>query len=363
MEIAIIGSAASIHVVKWVNYFKNEGVDILVFSFDKKSMLLHNDIEVRLIPSFKNFPLFLKFVIQTRKYLKERSEILVHIHSLGSYGLFGLMLGRKNLISTPWGSDILLLGKNLLKRLVIYILIRKSTLFTCDGKLIEEKLISKGVSSENIEIINFGVDTEKFKKSNSHLLRKKLQISEETRVVISTRSFEPIYDLETLVLAVDELINRSKLDLKLILIGEGSTKNQIQTLVSEKKLSKNIFFIGRVDNSLLPSYLNIADIYVSTSLSDAGIAASTAEAMACELICLISNVRENSSWVEEGVSGFLFGPRNFQELAFKINYVCQNHIQLSDIGVTARKTIIKRNDYYGEMAKMHKIYLKLVKNV
>ena len=42
-----------------------------------------------------------------------------------------------------------------------------------------------------------------------------------------------------------------------------------------------------------------SDIYVSTSLSDGGLAASTAEAMACELPVIITNFGVNSKWISE----------------------------------------------------------------
>jgi glycosyltransferase involved in cell wall biosynthesis len=52
-------------------------------------------------------------------------------------------------------------------------------------------------------------------------------------------------------------------------------------------------FLGRIPHEAMPDLLTQADIYVSTSLSDAGISASTAEAMACGLPVIVTDTGEN----------------------------------------------------------------------
>ena len=57
-------------------------------------------------------------------------------------------------------------------------------------------------------------------------------------------------------------------------------------------------------SELLNFYDNL-DIYVSTSLSDGGIASSTAEAMLCSRPVVITNAAENSNWVKDGSNGLV----------------------------------------------------------
>jgi glycosyltransferase involved in cell wall biosynthesis len=123
-----------------------------------------------------------------------------------------------------------------------------------------------------------------------------------------------------------------------------------------------VIFIGRVENSKLAEYLNVADVYVSTALSDAGIAASTAEAMSCELPCVITNVRENSYWIEDSVNGFLFEARNYKELAVKIRIIIENPTIGGEFGKKARAKILDSNDYYSEMKKAENLYLESCMN-
>ena len=62
----------------------------------------------------------------------------------------------------------------------------------------------------------------------------------------------------------------------------------------------------------------MADIYISASKSDAGIAASTAEAMACEKICIVTDVADNRKWINKN-TGFLFEVSNVIDLVSKID--------------------------------------------
>jgi glycosyltransferase involved in cell wall biosynthesis len=78
--------------------------------------------------------------------------------------------------------------------------------------------------------------------------------------------------------------------------------------------------------------------------------------MSCELICIVSDVRENSDWVIDGVSGFTFESNNPNDLASKILMALNISNDNKTIGKAARKMIIDSNDYNNEMKKMLHLY-------
>ena len=59
----------------------------------------------------------------------------------------------------------------------------------------------------------------------------------------------------------------------------------------------------------MPAYLNAADIYVSTSLSD-GTSLSLLEAMACSLPVVVTDIPANKEWITDGHNGFLCCRKN-----------------------------------------------------
>ena len=121
-----------------------------------------------------------------------------------------------------------------------------------------------------------------------------------------------------------------------------------------------MIFIGRYLNSDLPKMLRSADVYVSTSLSDAGIAASTAEAMASGLPVVITDTGENRRWVEEGESGFVVAARDSSALAEKLILLLKDFQKRADMGQAARAVIVERNNYVREMEKMEVLYRDLL---
>jgi glycosyltransferase involved in cell wall biosynthesis len=178
--------------------------------------------------------------------------------------------------------------------------------------------------------------------------------------VISLRNLEPIYDVETLIRAIP-LVLKEVPDVKFIIVGKGSEEEKLKNLAKELRISESVRFVGFIPNDELPKYLRTVDVYVSTSLSDAGISASTAEAMACGLPVIITKTGENEKWIEDGENGFLIPVKNSEILAEKIIFLLENKNVAQKIGIAARKTIEERNSYFREMSKMEKIYEEIIK--
>ena len=100
------------------------------------------------------------------------------------------------------------------------------------------------------------------------------------------------------------------------------------------------------------------DVYVSTSLSDAGLAASTAEAMACELPVIVTDSGENNLWINDGKNGFLVPVKNPEAIARRLIDLLQNIDLRREFGSKGRDIICKKNDYCVEMKKVEFFYQK-----
>jgi glycosyltransferase involved in cell wall biosynthesis len=145
-----------------------------------------------------------------------------------------------------------------------------------------------------------------------------------------------------------------------MILGKGSQEKYLIELSQTLGVSENIYFGGMVSNDELSEYLRLADVYVSTSLSDAGIAASTAEAMAVGLPVITTNTGENEKWISDEENGYLIPIKNPQILAEKIIYLLKEENCRTIFAKNNRQRIEERNDYYKEMAKMENIYRELI---
>jgi glycosyltransferase involved in cell wall biosynthesis len=172
------------------------------------------------------------------------------------------------------------------------------------------------------------------------------------------RSLEPIYDIETLINSIPIVLKEIP-EAKFVIAGGGSQKAKLKEQAKSLGISQSVKFTGRMPNDRLPEYLNSADIYVSTSLSDAGLASSTAEAMACGLAVIITDFGDNKKWVEDGTNGFLIPLSDPQVLASKIIQLIRNKEIRDKFGQINRQIIEERNDYHKEMEKIENIYKEI----
>lgn len=360
MKLCFLANANSIHSFRWIRYFAKKGHEIHWISLTKNEFEISKNTKFYLL---KQFPFkFLDIIFNAtsvKKLIKKINPDLLHAHYAGVNGVLGALSGFHPFILTCWGSDILIVGKSFIAKPLIKFTLKKADLITCDAEHMERVIMKFGIPKEKIKIIYFGIETEKFSpgpKDEKLIQRLNLQNSP---IVISLRNLEPIYDVETLIKAIP-LILKEIPQTKFIIAGKGSEEEKLKTLAKNLKISENIRFVGFIPNEEIPKYLRTADVYISTSLSDAGIASSTAEAMACGLPVVITNTGENEKWVRDEEGGYLIPITNPEILAEKILILLKNQHLKEKFGLVNRKIIMEKNNYIKEMGKMEKIYEEII---
>jgi len=149
---------------------------------------------------------------------------------------------------------------------------------------------------------------------------------------------------------------------RFLLVGKGTLENELKQMVQNLGINNSVHFTGFIDNQLLPSLISSSDVYVSTSLSDAGIASSTAEAMSCQVPVVVTDSAENYKWINDKVNGFLFSIKDHEQLAIILINLIKNQTLRTKIGKEGRNVIINKNDYKNEMNKVNDLYLNFYKN-
>jgi N-acetyl-alpha-D-glucosaminyl L-malate synthase BshA len=92
---------------------------------------------------------------------------------------------------------------------------------------------------------------------------------------------------------------------KLVMIGDGPDRGAAEYIARKKRLSKDIFFLGKQDR--VHEKLGQADLFLLPSQEESfGLAAL--EAMACEVPVVATNVGGLPEVVTHGVDGYLFEP-------------------------------------------------------
>ena len=285
--------------------------------------------------------------LKLKKITSKLKHDIIHVHSIGYYGILGLLMDCKNKIYTIWGSDLLINRNNFFKLILIKLMLNQAKLITTDAfhiKNLKNELDLK----KSVEIINFGINTNLFSKIPSKIKSKNINI-------ISLRSFYPIYNVSLLIKCVKKITTKYP-NCAFYFAGTGSERENLENLVKKQGVEDKVSFLGYINNKNLPKILNEMDIYVSTSNSDAGIASSTAEAMSTEKICVITDVFENNKWIEHKKNGFLFKPNDLEDLYKQLcNAIEYKKLNKNNLQKKARDKIVKYNNYQVEMTKMEKL--------
>lgn len=361
MKICFLAAANTIHSYRWIKFFADRGHEVHWISF------VPSDFEPLKGAAFHEVSFsgpkwmgMINAALKVRGLIKDIAPDILHAHYVGTYGLAAALSGFRPLVVTAWGSDILFAGKSKIKGPLVKYALRRADLITCDAHHMVDAMVGLGADAEKIKIIYFGIDTERFSPgARDDALRAGLGVF-DLPMVISLRNLEPVYDVESLIRAAPSVLKDFP-DAKFVIGGRGSQEETLRGLAESLGLSESVRFIGRYRNEDLPGYLRSADVYVSTSLSDAGIAASTAEAMACGTAVVITDSGENGKWVEDGENGLLVPVKKPGPLAEGIKRLLGDSALRARLGGAGRKTIAERNDYHREMGKMERLYAECVK--
>ena len=162
-------------------------------------------------------------------------------------------------------------------------------------------------------------------------------------MVISTRSLERIYGIDTLLEAI-RFTNEKNDDICFLLLGDGSLRTWVEDYIKHYNLSHAVHLTGRIDYQLLPDYFNEADLYVSTSYSD-GTSVSLLEAMACGLPVIVSDLPSNREWVQPDINGWLVSPGNTEALGMAIPAVLGQKDKLSAMGQANLALVREKADW------------------
>ena len=105
----------------------------------------------------------------------------------------------------------------------------------------------------------------------------------------------------------------------------------LKKLVSSLKLDKQVFFLGYRQD--IPEIMSACDIFAHPSIRE-GLGLASLEAMASGLPLVTSNVQGVPDYVENGVTGYICAPMDFDAYAENLNKLVKDKALREKIGTT-----------------------------
>jgi L-malate glycosyltransferase len=376
MPLCYVGSLGSLHTERWVRYFAARGHETHLIATTVATpgrrptaepqlggAYVHPWRRIRVgIPVLDratNIAICGPRVFRMRSLLGRLRPSVLHAHYLNEQALFAALTGYRPFVATAWGSDVLLNPRQShLLRVAVRFIVRRADLLTCDALHMRDALIQLGANPDKVRIVNFGVDVQRFAPTcRDPRLRDRLELG-DSPTILSSRRLEPIYDVRSLVAAIPLVVARWP-NAKFVIAGSGSEEPALRQVVERLKLQDSVRFVGWLTEDELPRYIASCDIYVSTALSDGGIASSTAEAMSCGLPVIVTDVGDNREWIQDGRQGFVVATKNSDQLAARIVELIDDAGRRRQLGANGRELIARENNWALEMEKMASVYEKL----
>lgn len=296
-----------------------------------------------------------------KRLLQHIQPDVLHTGWIQDHGLIGALSGFHPTLSMPWGSDVLIRPYDSAWAMwKTRFTLQRADMITCDAQSVKDKIIEVfRCAASKIVVFPWGIDLSIFRLERSGEVRKRLGW-ENNKVLICTRNFDiREHGVEYFIRAIPSVLEKCT-DTRVILVGSGPLEREYRKLVSELGLDDVVHFAGWLDEMQMAEYLNAADVYVSTSLSD-GTSCSLLEAMACGLPVVVTDVPSYFEWVEDRVNGYIVPKKDGSQLAEALVALLQNSQLQKEMGKHNLQIARKRADWEKNFSILEQIYHRLSK--
>ncbi len=222
---------------------------------------------------------------------------IISAQQVSNYGMLAAMTGFHPLAVSALGTDVLILPKrSRLDRKRITYALRRADLITSMANHMTEVLVKDlGVDRSKVVINHFGLDPDIFTPT-----RRPPRPAEDV-VLISTRYFRPVYNLEQLIRALPAVFGELP-GARLTMLSDGPERTRVERLTKELGVYDRVDFLGPRPMTVVAKRLRDADIYVNVSRSD-GANISLLEGMICGCYPVCTNIPACIQWITDGDNG------------------------------------------------------------
>ncbi|MCB0362847.1 MAG: glycosyltransferase family 4 protein [Bdellovibrionales bacterium] len=145
---------------------------------------------------------------------------------------------------------------------------------------------------------------------------------------------------------------------RLIILGHGPLKKEIEFEMLSLALGSRVIFTGAVPNTSLPDYIALADVFINLSSRTSGFEPSLLEAMAQKKVIIGSEVSPISTIVDDGRDGFLVRPADVNSLSTLLVQIFSGELPVSEIGENARNKTLNLFDMNKMVKQTIEAYLQ-----
>lgn len=279
--------------------------------------------------------------------MKKDSPEIVHSHACLSARIAAYLGGVRKTVYTRHS---LLPPTKGLKKIIKIILSRiLGSKAIAVSKAVKDNLAAEGERQSDIYLIYNGVELPDKAHEKDHL-REKYGLSDKDIIITLVGRLNKVKGQEHL-LKVTELLD-SKIDgFKVLLVGEGPERQNLEHLVREKRLP--VEFLGHINE--IGEIYSLSDIVVNTSNSEA-FPFVILEAFSYKRPVVAFNVGGIGEAITDGKDGFLVNFLDYEAFSLKILQLIENEDLRKEFGLRGLEKVKEKFEVEEMIKKIEKVY-------
>ena len=209
-----------------------------------------------------------------------------------------------------------------------------------DLTLVSSSVTAQKLSSMNInnvccgELLGFDFDAFNNKEKQSNLLQQEYNlygIENKVKLIFISR-LTPDKGWNFAIEAFAKLPTETISKIAIIVAGDGELKEKIEN--SLKRITPNVYLLGRISPQLVPSLLQVGDIFVTTSLKETR-GLTLIEAAAAGEVAIASRAGGIIDTIIDGETGLLYEPQNQKDFLDKLTLLINDANLRNTMGAKA----------------------------
>jgi N-acetyl-alpha-D-glucosaminyl L-malate synthase BshA len=309
--------AAKGYNVHFISYSQPARLD-----FFNPNVFFH-EVSIYKYPLFEYVPYETILASKIVDIVKQNKIDILHVHYAIPHASAALM--AKNIleeqgihipiVTTLHGTDITLVGKDPTFEPVVSYSINHSDAVTAVSESLKQDTLNNFHIQKDIYVIPNFIDFSRFTKQKKEHFKKAIAPLNE-KILVHTSNFRKVKRVDDVV-KIFALI-ADKIPSKLLLIGDGPERTNIELLCRETGVCDRITFLGKQEQ--IEEILSVCDLFLLPSETESfGLAAL--EAMACEVPVISTNTGGIPEVNIEGVTGFLSDVGDIESMAKNALYI------------------------------------------
>lgn len=226
------------------------------------------------------------------------------------------------------------------------------------GESIRQDMINNNkMLPEKITSIPAGIDTDIFYPRPTDLnLKEKLGLSNQhfivgiVAVLRSWKGHRALFEGISLYKKINQ-------NIRLLVLGDGPTRSNLETLRKELDLEEQILMLGHIADT--PRYYSIMDVVILTSYSNEATSQTLPQAMLMEKSVIGTDIGSIPEVVIDGKTGILIAPNNPHQISDALHMIEQDHTLRDRLSTAGRKHALKNFTKKSMMNSTIAIYNKV----